>query len=126
VSFGPLTVTVVVRGEGDPVQRDRHNNPLIEELDTFELTGCNLQQRTSDEELDARDTTVTTWVLFAPPPPQRIKAIDRFRIDATAAAIDPDAGQSYATFEVFGEPDVLAHIDGVTHHLELILSRVAL
>jgi hypothetical protein len=124
--FGPLTVTVVERGAGDPVQRDRHNNPVIAELGTFTIDGCNLQQRSGDEELDARDTTVTTWVLFAPPPSKPINAIDRFRVDAAAAFVEPDPGQSYATFEVFGEPDVLAHIDGAAHHLELILTRVAL
>lgn len=121
--FGALTVTVVHRGEGP---RDIENNPTVVEVGTEVLTGCNLQQATSEEYLDARESSETQWTLFAPSPATPVGLIDRFRIDATAAKVAADPGQTYATFEQAGEPDVLSHIDGQTHHLELRLRRVRL
>lgn len=121
--FGPLTVTIVHRGAG---ARDVHNNPTIIETGTEVLTGCNLQQLRSEEYREARESSVTNWVLFAPAPTTKIGLIDHFRIDATAAHVEPDTGQTYATFTQDGEPDVLDNLDGTTHHLELILRRVQL
>lgn len=125
MTFGPLTVTVVRRG-WDGTTRDRHNNPVVSTLGTFTLEGCNLQQRASDERLDARDTTVTTWTLFAPPPSQTMGPEDQVRIPAAAAHVAADPGQTYATFDLDGHPDQLDHIDGVGHHLELTLRRARL
>lgn len=127
MTFGPHTVTVVSRG-WDGNTRDRHNNPVVSELETFELTGCFLQQRNTDETLDARESTETTWVLFAPPLPagKTLGHIDHFRVDASTVPTTPDAGQTFATFEQDGHPDQLQHIDGTVHHLELILRRVQL
>lgn len=121
--FGPHSVTVVHRGEGP---RDAHNNPTVVELSTEVLNGCNLQQMQSDEELEARESAVTRWVLFAPAPATRIGVIDQFRIDAASVNLEPDEGQTYATLEQDGEPDYLHNFDGTTHHLELILRRVHL
>jgi len=121
--FGPLSVTVVHRGEGP---RDAHNNPTIIETGTEELTGCNLQQMRSEEYREGRESSVTNWVLFAPAPATKIGLIDHFRVDAAAAHVEPDEGETYATFTQDGEPDVLDHIDGTTHHLELVLRRVSL
>lgn len=121
--FGPLTVTLVHRGEGD---RDAHNNPTVVVTGTEALAGCNLQQMQSDEDLDARESSVTRWVLFAPAPATRVGLIDQFRVPAADANLEPDEGQNYATLEQDGEPDYLQHIDGTTHHLELILRRVQL
>lgn len=121
--FGPHSVTVVHRGEGP---RDIHNNPTVVELSTEVLTGCNLQQMQSDEELEARESSVTRWVLFAPAPATRIGLIDHFRIDAASVNLEPDAGQTYATLAQDGEPDYLHNLDGSTHHLELIVRRVQL
>lgn len=125
MSFGPLTVTVVRRG-WDGSTRDRQNNPVVSELGTFDLEGCLLQQVAASEDLDARETATTQWVLFAPPPPQAVGHIDQVRIDATAAKTTADPGQSYATFEQVGHPDHAGHIDGTTHHLELTLQRIQL
>lgn len=121
--FGPLTVTVVHRTAGAV---DADNNPTVVVGSTEDLEGCNLQQMQSEEYLDARESSVTRWVLFAPAPATPVGLIDQFRIPAAAAHVNPDPGQTYATFEQDGEPDVLDHIDGVTHHLELILKRVQL
>lgn len=125
MTFGPLTVTVINIDSG---AEDRYGNPARAVTGTYTLEGCNLQQRTTDEELVDRATTVTEWLLFAPPPGagEAIRARDQIRIDATAAHVAPDAGQTYATFELVGEPDYLDNIDGVTHHLELVLQRVQL
>lgn len=128
MNLGPLTVTVVRRG-WDGETRDRHNNKVIANLDAFEVAGCNLQQRNTDETLDARDTVDTTWVLFTPPLPEgeQIGPLDRVLIPAAAAhVLDPDYSGDTATFELIGNPDQLDHIDGSAHHLELILGRVKL
>lgn len=125
MTFGPHTVTVVQRG-WDGSTRDRQNNPVITETGTFQLTGCWLQQRQTLEDEEGRETTLTGWVLFAPPPPQPIGHIDRFRIEAGSVNVDPDPGQTYATFEQEGHPDTLQHATGADHHLELILQRVEL
>lgn len=127
MSFGPHTVTVVNRG-WDGTTRDRHNNPVVAQLGTFALTGCWLQQLRSDEHLEARESTVTLWTLFAPPlgAGEAIGHIDHFRIQADTVGVEPDEGKTYATFEQDGEPDRLGHIDGNPHHFELILRRVQL
>ena len=125
MTFGALSVTVLHVG-WDGVTRDDHNNPVAGVLSTEVLAGCNLQQRSSDELLEERATTVTSWTLFAPPPAAPLTARDQFRIDAAAAHVEPDAGETFATFDLVGVPDVLDHIDGVTHHLELWLERAAL
>lgn len=125
--FGALTVTVLNRG-WDGSTKDRHNNPVVSVLDSYDLEGCNLQQQATDETLEARESTDTLWVLFAPPVPtgKNLGHIDRFQIDAAAAFVDPDDGETFATFELDGHPDQLGHIDGSAHHLELILRRVNL
>lgn len=126
ITFGATTVTVVNRAAG--ATRDRQNNPIIGTVGTFDLAGCFLQQQSADEMLDGRDSADTNWILFAPPlgAGQTVGRLDQVRVDATAANTDPDTGQTYATFDQVGHPDTLTHIDGVTHHLELILRRVQL
>lgn len=124
MSFGPHTVTILHRG--DAGNRDAHNNPIIETLSTEQLAGCFLQQRNADEQLDGRETAVTTWLLLCPAPATRVSHIDHYRIDAAVAHTDPDPGETFATFRQFGHPDYLDHIDGTIHHLELILERVQL
>ena len=124
MTFGALTVTLVRRTSSTT---DRHNNPVWVDGDTEDLEGCFLQQQTTDEVRDARDSTITTWILFAPAPTgPAITARDRIRIAAPAAHVEPDPGETFATFEHDGNPDVLDHIDGTTHHLELILWRARL
>lgn len=132
MTFGPHTITVVQRG-WDGSTRDRHNNPVISELGTFTLAGCFVQQQGADEDTEARESDVSRWVVFAPPPtaPDKVGHIDHIRIEAEAISVDPDPDQvgeaePYATFSQVGEPDNLAHIDGTRHHLELILERVQL
>lgn len=127
MSFGASTVTVLTRG-WDGSTKDRNNNPVISVLDTYQITGCFLQQRSSDEVLEARESSETSWVLFAPAPPagKKIGLVDHFQVDAATENLDPDPGQIYATLEMDGEPDYLQHIDGTLHHLELILRRVKL
>ena len=122
MSFGPHSVTVVRRG-WNGTTRDRQNNPVISELGTFALTGCWLQQRVAAEDEEGRESAETQWVLFAPPPPQAVGHIDHFRVTAATVDVEPDAGQTYATFEQDGHPDTLQHADGAVHHLELILKR---
>jgi hypothetical protein len=120
--LGPLTVTVV-NIDGDT--RDRYGNPTITITKTYDLTGCNLQQKTTDELIDGNATTVTEWLLFTPDPEAEvIRARDLIRIDPAALAhVAPDAGETYATFDLMGEPDFLDNIDGTIHHLELLLHR---
>lgn len=131
MSLGATTVTVLERG-WDGSTRDRNNNPVISVLDDYTLEGCFLQQRNSDETLDAaRDTSETTWVLFVPagavPDGKKIGLVDRFQVNAATENLDPDNDSgTVATFEQDGEPDHLQHIDGSVHHLELILRRVRL
>ncbi len=127
--LGALTALVINRG-WDGTTRDRQNNKVVANLDSFELTGCHLQQRNSDETLDARDSVDTTWVLFTPPlgEGQTIGPLDRIQIAADAAHIHGDSSypSTVGTFELVGNPDQLDHIDGVVHHLELIIRRVKL
>lgn len=125
MTFGPHTVTVLSRG--DSSTRDRQNNPLVTVLDTFTLEGCFLQQRDTDETLTSRESVETRWVLFAPPPPQPVTHIDHFQVDAAALGLEPDTpSATVATFEQDGHPDVLHHLNGDQHHLELLLRRVQL
>lgn len=124
--FGTVTADVVKRGAAGT---DRHNNPTLGELRIIRLECCSLQQRNTDETLDQRESTETTWILFAPAPTgiDLIVTTDLIRVDAATAWLEPDAGQSYATFKIDGNPDYLPHVpDGSAHHLELILSRVRL
>jgi hypothetical protein len=120
--LGPLTVTVL-NIDGDT--RDRYGNPTITITKTYELDGCNLQQKTTDELIDPDATTVTEWLLFTPDPEAEvIRARDQIRIEpASLAHVAADAGQPYATFDIDGEPDFLDNHDGTTHHLELLLRR---
>lgn len=120
--LGPLTVTVL-NLDGDT--RDRYGNPTIALTNTYDLAGCNLQQKTTDELIAPGATTVTEWLLFTPDPEAEvIRARDQIRIDPAALAhVAADAGQSYATFDIDGEPDFLDNIDGTIHHLELLLRR---
>jgi len=119
--LGALTVTVV---PVDADTRDRYGNPTALLGTTFDLTGCNLQQKTTEEARGEAGTTVTEWLLFAPDPdPEAIRARDVIRITAAAAHVAPDAGETYATFTLEGEPDHLENIDGTVHHLELTLRR---
>jgi hypothetical protein len=121
-ALGPLTVTVV-NLEGDA--RDRYGNKAVVVAGTYDLVGCNLQQKTTDELIDGNATTVTEWLLFTPDPEAEvIRARDQIRIDPAALAhVAPDAGKPYATFDLMGEPDFLDNIDGTIHHLELLLHR---
>lgn len=124
MSFGGLTVTVVNIEAG---AEDRYGRKARTSSGSYALAGCHLQQRDSEEERVEAGTTVTEWVLFAPDPtPDVIRARDQVRIDAVAAHVRPDAGQTYATFELEGEPDFLDNFDGSVHHLELILRRAQL
>jgi hypothetical protein len=128
MTFGTITATIVNIDGG---LADRYGNKAATVAGTYDLQGCNLQKRgaslASEEVIDA-GTTITQWLLFAPPPapPNVLRARDRVRVDAAAAHVAPDAGETYATFDVVGEPDFLDHINGVTHHLELLLERVQL
>ena len=120
--LGPLTVTVVNLDGGT---RDRYGNPAVTETKTYDLAGCNLQQKTTDELIDPDATTVTEWLLFTPDPEAEvIRARDQIRIDpASLAHVAADAGETFATFDIDGEPDFLDNIDGTIHHLELLLRR---
>ena len=120
--LGALTVTVV---PVDADTRDRYGNPTALLGTTFELTGCNLQQKTTEELRGEAGTTITEWLLFTPDPdPEAIRARDVIRIDpASLAHVAADAGETYATFNLEGEPDFLENIDGTIHHLELLLRR---
>ena len=125
--FGPHTATLVERG--DTGSRDRQNNPIVGDLGpTHQLVGCFLQQRNTDETLDRRDSTDTTWLLVAPPPPDGVTITTEWhvRVDATEAHLEPDDGETFATFAIDGNPDYLDDFDGSLHHLELILIRVRL
>lgn len=126
MSFGPSTVTVLKRGE---VAKDAHNNPVVGTVSTFDLVGVFIQQRASVEEEDARHTTETTWLLIGPPPPdgQTIDGEDLIRLAASISVnIEPDAGETFATFELAGEADPAQHITGAVHHTELTLRRYRL
>lgn len=127
MSFGPHTLTIVNRG-WDGSTRDRQNNPVITELGTFQIAGAFVQQQGADEDLEARETDVSRWVAIAPAPtsPNKVGHIDHVRVAADTIHVDPDPGQTFATFRQVGEPDALDHIDGTFHHLELILERVKL
>lgn len=127
IPIGALTVTIINRG-WDGTTRDRHNNKVVANLDAFELEGCNLQQLTTDETFQARDSTDTLWVLFAPPLPtgRTIGPLDRVLIDAAAARVEADYSDTGALFELEGHPDQLDHIDGTAHHNELVLRKVKL
>ncbi len=120
--LGVLTVTVVPVDADTP---DRYGNPTALLGSTFDLEGCNLQQRTSDELRGEAGTTVTEWLLFTPDPdPEAVRARDLIRIEpASLAHVAADAGEAYATFSLEGEPDFLENIDGTVHHLELTLRR---
>ncbi len=120
--LGALTVTVINLDGG---ARDRYGNPAVTETKTFDLVGCNLQQKTTDELIDPDATTVTEWPLFTPDPEAEvIRARDQIRIDpASLAHVAPDAGETFATFDIDGEPDFLDNIDLTIHHLELLLRR---
>lgn len=122
--LGPLTVTVVNRG-WDGATRDRHNNPVVSDLGSFPLTGCHLQQRSSAEDTDSRDSVDTMWLLLAPPiePPQTISPLDRVVVDAEQAHVP---GSGPVAFEIEGTPDLLDAGDGSVHHLELVLRAVKL
>jgi hypothetical protein len=120
--LGVLTVTVVpVDADTD----DRYGNPTALLGTTFELAGCNLQQKTTDELRGEAGTTLTEWILFTPDPdPEAVRARDLIRIDpASLAHVAADENQTYATFDLEGEPDFLENIDGTVHHLELVLRR---
>lgn len=119
--LGALTVTVLNLDGG---ARDRYGNPVVTETKTYDLAGCNLQQKTTDELIDPEATTITEWLLFTPDPaPEVIRARDVIRIDAALAHVAPDAGETFATFDIDGEPDFLDNIDTTVHHLELLLRR---
>lgn len=127
MTLGALTVTVVRLGWDDST-RDRQNNPVVSELETFDLVGCFLQQLASDEDTPGRESAETRWVLFAPPLPagKSMTRRDLVRVPAAAGHLTADEGQSYATLAQDGEPDQPEHIDGTVHHLELILKRAQL
>ncbi len=120
--LGSLTVTVV---NLDTDTRDRYGNPGAQVSKTYDLAGCNLQQKTTDELIDPDATTVTEWLLFTPDPEAEvIRARDQIRIDpASLAHVAADAGETFATFDISGEPDFLDNISGPIHHLELLLRR---
>lgn len=127
IPLGNLTATIINRG-WDGATRDRQNNKVVSNLDAYEVEGCHLQQLTTDETTQARDSTDTLWVLFTPPLPagRTIGPIDRVQIEAAAAHVEPDYSGGFATFEMEGHPDILHHIDGTVHHAELILRKVKL
>lgn len=125
MSFGPHTVTIVPR-EWDGNARDRQNNPVITEGTPFAIAGCFVQQQSAAEDEDARETDVSRWVAICPPGSGSVGHIDHVRVPAASVHVDPDPGQTYATFRQIGEPDALDHVDGTFHHLELILERVQL
>lgn len=121
MSFGHVTATVHKIGAG--VSRDRRNNPVAVVDETFALVGCRLDQVTTTENLEARDSVVTRWVLIAPGPPagKTIGPRDRITIPAADAHTEPDEGEDFTTFELDGQPDFLDQPGGDTHHLELVL-----
>jgi len=119
--LGALTVTVVNLDGG---ARGRYGEKAITETTTHDLVGCNLQQKTTDELRGGDGTTISEWILFTPDPdPEVIRARDQIRIDADAAHVAPDAGQTFATFDIEGAPDVLDNLGAGIHHLELLLHR---
>lgn len=125
MTFGHATATVHKIG---PDGVDRRNNPVQTILETFDLVGCRLDQVNSSEFLDGRESIVTRWVLFGPPPPagKTIGPLDRITIPAVDARTDPDPGETFTTFQLDGQPDHLDHIDGQVHHLEVVLKLAAL
>jgi hypothetical protein len=127
LSFGPHTITILQRG-WDGSTRDRQNNPVITQLGTFSIAGCFVQQQGADEDTEGRETDVSRWVAICPPPAggASVGHIDHVRVTAADIHVDPDPGETFATFRQVGEPDALDHIDGSFHHLELVLERVQL
>lgn len=93
-----------------PQPKAKHGDPLLVDLDEVTVTGCYMQQASTVETIDGRNTVVSVWDLFMPPG-VAISALHRVRW----------RGDLY---DVDGDPTPWDDGQGVAHHIEVRLRRV--
>lgn len=105
VRLGGHTVTIIRPAGRDPFSGD----PLTGATETI-VIGCFVQPRTSSEQTDLRDQTITGLIAYLPADVD-IVATDRVRYGD-------------GVFQVDGDPARWSDGRGAEHHLEVTLRRV--
>jgi hypothetical protein len=93
-----------------PRPKGLHGDPLPTDPDEVQVSGCYMQQASTVENTDGRNTVVSVWDLFLPPG-VTVTALHRVRW----------RGDLY---EVDGDPTPWDDGQSVAHHVEVRLRRV--
>lgn len=117
--------TVTLVRAGTPTQ-DANGNIIDGPETRTDIPGCLLQPLQGTDSVESLgatyDQVTTRWRLFTPPGAD-VNAMDRIQQGADVFAGVPDDASAVLDFQVDGDPAPWPGVDGLPHHIEVMLKK---